>query len=132
MKNPNISRREAVCQWLTANGINPNDVPEDGDLYIADRDGTRVIRYEVFVRDADGNLMRDERGADLAVDRREAPLVVEPPDWWQPFEKPTREQLQVVLAQVREIAERYLHDSDDGTDPCAAGVLAALNPQEQP
>ncbi|WP_189552901.1 hypothetical protein [Streptomyces lavendofoliae] len=35
------------------------------------------------------------------------------------------------VEQVRQIAEHHLHDSDDGTDPCAAAILAALDQQER-
>ncbi|GGU62690.1 hypothetical protein [Streptomyces lavendofoliae] len=36
------------------------------------------------------------------------------------------------VEQVRQIAEHHLHDSDDGTDPCAAAILAALDGQPTP
>lgn len=101
-KTPNEGRREALCQWLTANGINPSDVPIDADLTITtEPDGTRLIRYEAFVLDADGHRIVDERGQDVAIETRTTRLNVEPPDWWKPYEKPTREQLAADLEQAR-------------------------------
>jgi bacterioferritin-associated ferredoxin len=42
------------------------------------------------------------------------------------------ERAEAALGRVRAIARDHLHDSDDGTDPCAAAILDALNqPQEQ-
>ncbi|MGA4864140.1 hypothetical protein ACPB9J_15985 [Streptomyces lavendulocolor] len=38
---------------------------------------------------------------------------------------------QAALDRVRAVAQNHLHDSDDGTDPCAAAILAALDQQEQ-
>ncbi|MFI1472062.1 hypothetical protein [Streptomyces wuyuanensis] len=114
MDNPNLSRREALCAWLTANEINPGDIPTDGDLIIHTRtDGTRVIRYEVFVRDTAGLILVDDRGARTAIESRETPLIVEPPDWWRPFQKPTREQL---LATVQRV--RALHAKNPNTGDC--------------
>ncbi|MFD8516505.1 hypothetical protein ACFV27_36870 [Streptomyces antimycoticus] len=101
-KHPNEGRREALCQWLTANGINPNDVPIDADLTITtETDGTRLIRYEAFVTDSDGRKLIDERGQGAAIEKRTARLDVEPPDWWQPHQKPTREQLAAELKKAQ-------------------------------
>lgn len=98
-----LGRRTALCDWLTANGIEPNAVPVDGDLTIIDTDEGRAIRVEVFVRTEDGKLALDERGVDVAMEVRTVPLVVEPPEWWTPYEKPTREQLLAVIERVRKL-----------------------------
>lgn len=94
-------RQKALCEWLTANGITPDTVPMDGDLTIDTVDGQRVIRYEALVRDADGRLMLNDRGDNAAMERRIVPLLVEPPDWWEPYEKPTRAQLLATVERVR-------------------------------
>jgi hypothetical protein len=98
-------RRKELCDWLTANRINPDTVPLHGDLTIHTVDGQRVIHYEAFVRGENGRVMADERGENEAVERRTVPLLVEPPDWFEPYEKPTRAQLLAVVEQVR-----ALHD----------------------
>jgi hypothetical protein len=85
-------RRQELCAWFTANGIEPHDIPIDGDCTIVEEDGVRTIRYEAHVRTPDRHLMLNERGTDMAIEVRTAQLLAEPPDWWQPYEKPTREQ----------------------------------------
>ena len=95
-------RREALCTWLQANGINPNDVPVRGDLYLdPGPDGTRHIHYEAFHFNSEGRRHVDERGTKVAVERRSTPLLVDPPDWWEPYRKPTREQLLEAVDRVR-------------------------------
>lgn len=42
------------------------------------------------------------------------------------------EKAEAAVEQVRQIAEHHLHDSDDGTDPCAAAILDAIDGQPQP
>ncbi|MDX2702179.1 hypothetical protein PV350_04870 [Streptomyces sp. PA03-6a] len=86
-------RREQLCAWFTANGVDPHDIPINGDCTIVEENDQRTIRYEAHVRTPDGKLTLNERGTDVATEVRTAPLIVEPPDWWQPYEKPTREQL---------------------------------------
>lgn len=95
-------RREAYCAWLTANRIAPGDVLLDSDVYLdTTDDGTRVIVYEGCTRDAQGRKHVNERGDGVALERRTTPLLVDPPDWWEPYRKPTRDQLLDVLAKVR-------------------------------
>lgn len=94
-------RRDALCNWLTANGINPADVPIDGDLAIVETDAGRAIRVEVEVRNEDGRVLLDEREHRAARELRTVPLLVEPPDWWEPYEKPTRTTLLAAVERVR-------------------------------
>jgi hypothetical protein len=94
------ARRAQLCDWLAANGIEPRDVPVDGDLLIVDTDDGRAIRCETFVR-IDGKLTLDDRGSNTAREIRTVPLAVEPPAWWTPFVKPTREQLLATIDRVR-------------------------------
>jgi len=95
--SPDTSRRATVCDWLTANGIDPNHVPLDSDLTIDDAEQGPVLRYEAFALDEDGRRQLDERGEGPAREVRTTPLVVKPPKWWQPYEKPTRTQLTEAL-----------------------------------
>lgn len=100
------NRREAYAAWLTANNINPNLVPLDADVYLDTApDGTRHIVYEAFHLTPDGHRQVNERGDGVAIERRTTPLLVEPPDWWEPYRKPTREQLLNVLERVKALAD---------------------------
>jgi hypothetical protein len=92
-------RREAYLAWLTANGINPRDIPAWGDVTIEDTPEGRVLHYEVFHLTPDGHRQMDERREEVAVRTITVPLLVEPPEWWQPYQKPTRHQL---LAAIRD------------------------------
>jgi hypothetical protein len=97
-------RRKELCDWLTANSIDPHDVPIRGDLTIGTEDGQRVIRYEAFALTDDGRQTHDPRNEGIggaAVERRTVPLLVEPPDWWEPYEKPSRPVLLAVVERVR-------------------------------
>lgn len=94
-------RRKELCAWLTANSIDIRIVPPDSDLTIDTVDGQRVIRYEAMLISADGRLMLDDRGEDVAIEQCTVPLLVEPPDWWEPYEKPTRPMLLAAVERVR-------------------------------
>jgi hypothetical protein len=96
------TRREAYAAWLTANGIEPGHVLLDADVYIETApDDTRHIVYEACHLNADGRRQVDERGNGVATVRRTTPLLVEPPDWWEPYRKPTREQLLEAVERIR-------------------------------
>lgn len=119
-------RRQQLCDWLTANGIDPNEVPDDADIVTAEGEGARFLRCEVFVCDAPGHFALNERGDAAAREMRTVALAVEPPDWWQPHVKPTREQLTEQLDAVyRERAHLVAHlaailpsvMADDPSDP---------------
>lgn len=123
-------RRDALCAWLTENGIDPHDVPIDADLTIVDTDGGRVIRCEVEVRGEGGGFLVDERGDRSAREMRTVPLKTEPPVWWTPYEKPTREQLLAAAFRVREVIADMRMIT--GARTWADWIEDALNPQEQP
>lgn len=98
-------RREAMCAWLTANGINPNDVPQDAEMTISEGTAGRFLNCDVFERTPDGHIQVDERGEKAAVTVIHVPLKVEPPEWWEPYEKPTRDELLRILERVRAAAD---------------------------
>jgi hypothetical protein len=106
-------RRQALCAWITANGIDPKAVPLDADMTIDKGPTGRFLRCEVFDRDHDGRILVDERGEGAARLIINVPLKAEPPDWWQPYQKPTRDQL---LASVQEV--RKLHRRNEYTGDC--------------
>lgn len=106
------SRRAALCDWLTANNIDPNLVLTDADLTIEDTDEGRVIRVEVCVVDEGGRKTLGERGP-IATEIRTVPLAVEPPAWFEPYEKPTRAQLLAAVERVR-----ALHKRNENTGEC--------------
>jgi len=97
-------RHQAYCAWLTANNIDPKLIPLDGDITIVESGGQRHIHYEALDLDADGRKHLDERRQKVAMSRRSTRLLVEPPDWWEPYEKPTRDDLLELLTQIRELA----------------------------
>jgi hypothetical protein len=116
-KRPLGSRRVALCGWLTGNGINPADVPQDADITIDKGPTGRFLRCEVYDRTPDGHLQAgpDNRVATMVVN---VPLKAEPPDWWQPHLKPTREQLLDAADRVRSLHRR---NENSGTcEHCSA------------
>ena len=102
-------RRTELANWLTTNGIDPADVLVDADLTIIDTDNGRAIHYEKTVRDANGRIQADERGDHVATEMCTVPLQTEPPRWWTPYVKPTREQLLAAEARVRTLHRRNEH-----------------------
>lgn len=110
-------RRDAVCAWLNANGINPSDVPVDADMTISEGTAGRFLCCEVFERSPDGLITLDECGERVAVTTVAVPLKVEPPTWWKPYEKPTREDLLATLQRVQQLAERWKHTADRKNGP---------------
>lgn len=110
-KHPSSERREALCAWLTANGINPTDVPADADMTISEGTAGRFLCCEVFDLTPDGHRQVDERGTGVAVTVVAMPLKVDPPDWWKPYEKPTRDQLLDVVEQIRELAPAFEYEA---------------------
>lgn len=107
-------RRTALCEWLTANGVEPKNVPINSDLTIAtDEHGARTVHYEEYALDSTGSRYIDERLQHAARVRRSAPLVAEPPEWWEPYEKPSREQLLESVDRVR-----ALHRKNENTGDC--------------
>lgn len=82
-------RREAMAVWLTANGVDPNDVPLHADVTVdTDGGGRRIIRYEAFQRDGDGNILVADGGTSAAVEERTTPLTAEPPAELAPYVDP--------------------------------------------
>ncbi|MCX4540475.1 hypothetical protein [Streptomyces sp. NBC_01565] len=82
-------RREAIAAWLTANDIDPADIPLDGRIIEDQTAG--VIRYEVVIRDLPSGGILTERlpGGQRVIspppphpwrETREAPLLVPAPD----------------------------------------------------
>lgn len=71
--------------WLTANGIEPCDVPVDEDITIEPLTlgGDRGICFTAHLRNADGCKYRDEATGEAAQEERIVPLVVDPPLHWR-------------------------------------------------
>jgi hypothetical protein len=128
-------RRTALCGWLTENGINPHDVPADADMTIDKGPTGRFLRCEVFDRSPDGRLQVDERGERVALMVVNVPLQVEPPEWWTPYEKPTREQLLQergqLAAALREAIDCIVLGGGQPTDPADIARWTAVLPKEQ-
>ncbi|MFE1543619.1 hypothetical protein ACFW61_24505 [Streptomyces microflavus] len=72
--------REEIAAWLTANGIDPGEVPLDSHIAIgADNNGASVIRYTEFLR-RDGRRYLNDDGTGPASEQRETPMLVAPPE----------------------------------------------------
>ncbi|MEU7338660.1 hypothetical protein [Streptomyces sp. NPDC007074] len=115
MPNPEDvdTRIDAYRAWLTANGIDPRTVPIDADVTIADNpDRTRSIVYEAFDLDSDGRKQINERHDGAAIRTCNTLLVVDPPEWWQPYEKPTRDTLLAAAERVRRLHAPNEHTGD--------------------
>jgi hypothetical protein len=111
------NRRQAYAAWLTANGINPNNVPRDAVITISEGTAGRLLCCEVFDLTPDGHRQLDERGEKAAVTVVAVPLKVEPPNWWESYEKPTRDELLAVVDRVEQLAERWKYIGDRKNGP---------------
>jgi len=106
-------RRQAYAAWLEANGINPRHVLRDADVTIEDRPTGRVLRCEVCALTPDGKRQLDERLDKVATEFTEVPLLVQPPEWWEPYVKPTRDELLAAVERVH-----ALHRRNENTGEC--------------
>jgi len=81
LAGPTEEERLAICEWLTANGIDPNTVPlYDHNLRIVDQDGQRAIHYTEYVLTDDGRAQVDPEDPDSAWARNTSrPCLVDPP-----------------------------------------------------
>jgi hypothetical protein len=79
---PTEEERQALCEWLTANGINPDIVPLASTFVIAEgSDGRRRIHYTEFVYDErTGRILAGKDGHPMERDAS-GPCSVEPPPW---------------------------------------------------
>lgn len=75
------SRRQQLCDWLTANGIDYREVAVPDPLTVETLpNGQRIIRYTIYLRTADGHRYTDpDQDNQTAREERTTPLVVEPP-----------------------------------------------------
>jgi hypothetical protein len=69
-------QRERVCEWLRANNVDPNDIPERAPLSLA---GGRLTT-EVFVRDAQGRMRRASDGDGPVRELATFAVPIPPPD----------------------------------------------------
>lgn len=81
--HPTDEERLALCEWLTANGIEPNTVPlYDSGLRIVEQAGQRVICYTEYVRsELTGNILSDPDNPQPVTSEASVPCLVEPPGW---------------------------------------------------
>ncbi|MFJ4682020.1 hypothetical protein [Streptomyces sp. NPDC088789] len=74
-------RKEALCAWLRANGIDPVRVPQEYDLTVEDTPDGRVIRHHVFATNDDDVKVEPQDGGPR-IHERVVPLLVEPSADW--------------------------------------------------
>lgn len=67
--------RQRLCDWLRANDVDPNNIPEGAPLSFA---GGRLTA-EVFVRDAQGKLQRAFGGDELRRETATFTMSTPPP-----------------------------------------------------
>ena len=84
-------RAEEISAWVTANGVDPDDVSTDHDLTVEAGPNYRVIRYRAYLRALDGCKYHVD-GVGPATEERTVPLVVEPPDGWPVYALVDREE----------------------------------------
>ncbi|PBC72304.1 MULTISPECIES: hypothetical protein [unclassified Streptomyces] len=74
-------RRQQLCDWLTANGIDYQNVAVPDPLTVETvPDGQRIIRHTVYLLTDDGYRYTDPNDPNQAArEERTAPLLVEPP-----------------------------------------------------
>lgn len=113
-------RRQLVCDWLTANGVDPNRVPLDADITISNYPTRQLLNVELYCLDVNGNKCLDERGQDAARERVSVPLLADPPAWWQPYRKPTREQLLTIVSAVNRLHRGVEHGGQVICAECSA------------
>lgn len=104
-----FDHREELCAWLRDHGIDPHEVPENADLTIEVGAGMRWIRCEIYSTNACGSRFMNLDNTDAAREFVIVPLKTEPPNWWQPHTKPSREALLEALGAVRQIHRRNEH-----------------------
>ncbi|MGW6459113.1 hypothetical protein ACWF94_24855 [Streptomyces sp. NPDC055078] len=105
------SRRRATADWLTANGIDPGEILVDSPMTVnTGLDGNRTITYEAVAGVEYGRHVFEQRSA---------PLVVDPPTWWDAYEGPTREQLAAAVERVRAL-HREAEEGDGSCIECSA------------
>jgi hypothetical protein len=72
--------REAVADWLAANGIEPGDVPLHSTILIEhDPVEGRSIHYTAVVRSDEGRIVHDPQTDGPMVVEQTAPLKADPP-----------------------------------------------------
>jgi hypothetical protein len=83
MVRPTEEERLALCEWLTANGIDYNTVPLESTFAIVEEPaGQRLIHYIEFVITHDGHAQVDPEDPDTAWKRpASVPCQVDPPAW---------------------------------------------------
>lgn len=82
-------RTDALCEWVRANGLTPDDVSADDNITVEDTPDGRIIRCRVFVH-ADSGAKRVDpvRSGEALTEERTVPLVAEPPDGWPVYALP--------------------------------------------
>lgn len=80
-RTPGLQR--IVQRWCRLNGINPNEVPVPSEMAIEDTAYGLVIRYEAYLRNAEGRPYVDPDDPDrAAMENRTVLLHIAPPADW--------------------------------------------------
>lgn len=76
--------RDQLCDWLSANGLDPAEIPQDATITI----GHSGITTEVKTRNPDGTDVFTQTG-DIVTDTVTVPLAVDPPPLVRAWLRPT-------------------------------------------
>lgn len=83
--------RSQLLDWLSANSIDPNEIPIESPVTIEPGDSGHRIRYTAMLRNANGRkylIDPDNPDKGVAAEERTVPLVVPLPDAWPQPVKP--------------------------------------------
>lgn len=100
-----IEQREAICEWLIANGVDPCEVPLNGGLHTVRKpDGTRTIRYSTVV----GEQREHPLTADTAI-----PSSVPDATDWEGVARQREADLDGLRDALNSVHRTMVHDSRD-------------------
>lgn len=76
-------RTGELVAWLKCNDVRPSDVPYPSEVFVETPDGEAwFIRFEAYVRSANGMVLYDAVTEAFEYVERSVPLVNDPPMWW--------------------------------------------------
>lgn len=79
-EHDNAIRKDPALEWVRANNLDADRIPEDSPLDIVYQNGQAMIRYEEYVFDADGEpVVADSDGYVRRVEKI-SPLITPMPE----------------------------------------------------
>lgn len=73
--------RRQLCDWVQANGIDPDHIPDHHPIRVEEGKGGPVIHYRAYILTDDGAKQLDpDRPDEALTEDRTTPCTVPPPD----------------------------------------------------